>query len=72
MRMKMKKNPWSLVWIKNSNWWKERNSIGTLLLFSLVFTGMGSFFLLEIGAIPCNCSLNNELQINYSFSQMKT
>ncbi|MBR4666308.1 MAG: DUF3592 domain-containing protein [Lentisphaeria bacterium] len=48
----MKKNPWSLVWIKNSNWWKERNSIGTLLLFSLVFTGMGSFFLLEFSLIP--------------------
>ena len=52
MRMKMKKNPWSLVWIKNSNWWKERNSIGILLLFSLVFTGMGSFFLLEFSLIP--------------------
>ena len=52
MRMKMKKNFWSLSWFKNSNWWKERNSIGTLLLFSLFFTGTGFFFLLDFSLIP--------------------
>ena len=37
---------------KHSNLRKERHSVGTLLTFAVVFTGLGLFFLLDFGLIP--------------------
>lgn len=38
--------------MKHSNLWKERHSVGTLLTFAVVFTGLGLLFLLDFGLIP--------------------
>ena len=42
--------PFSLM--KQGNLRKKRHSIGTLVFFAVVFTGMGLFFWLDFGLIP--------------------
>lgn len=40
------------LWLKNSNWRRERHSVVSLFFFAAVFAGLGAYFWLEFGLIP--------------------